>query len=226
MVSDNLKHFLFSVFSLIIGACVVSACSTNPPNEIIQTQPIDEPGTANRIEEFLLLAEEAFSRDRLTTPVNDNAYLWYLQALAIDNENAAANHGISDIVERYLSWALDRSDAGDFESAFDYIGKAKSIDDTHPNISAVEAHVASKTALRVAHFPISKNQLVNKSESLKSQLLEIAEEINRLEANVIIRAPSDSLGRWIYQQLNEFAHNRVSATFEISNSPQVTLNYY
>ena len=189
MVSDNLKHFLFSVFSLIICACVVSACSTNPPNETVQTQPIDEPETENRIEELLFLAEEAFSRDRLTTPVNDNAYLWYLQVLAVDNENVAANHGISDIVERYLSWALDRSDAGDFESAFDYIAKAKSIDDTHPNISAVEAHVASKTALRVAHFPISKHQLVNKSDALKGQLLEIAEEINRLDASVIIKSP-------------------------------------
>jgi len=229
MVSDNLKHFLFTVSSLIwyvICAGFLAACSTPTPNGVTQTDPIVKPVPDNRIQKLLFLAEYAFDRNRLTTPVDDNAYLWYLQVLAIDNKNTHANRGIDDLVEKYLSWALDNSDTGNFERAFDYIAKARSIDDTHPNIAAVEAHVTNRTALRIVRFPIDKLQLRNKSEKVKSQLREIAEEINRLDASVIIRAPSDSLGRWIYHQLNGSAHHRVSATFEISSSPQVTLNYY
>ena len=229
MVSDNLKHFLFTVSSLIwyvICAGFLTACSTPTPNGANQTMSIVKPVPDKRIQELLSLAEYAFDRNRLTTPIDDNAYLWYLQVLAIDNNNANANHGIGDLVEKYLSWALDNSDTENFERAFDYIAKARSIDETHPNIAVVEAHVKSKTAVRVARFQIDKLQLRNKSARLKSQLREIAEEINRLDASVIIRAPSDSLGRWIYHQLNGLTRHRLSANFEISNSPQVTLNYY
>lgn len=217
-VSDNvIRNVFVAVFTL--AGCqspapqepTVPEVISIPPNEVIST--------------LLAKAETALANNRLTTPINDNAYLWYLQVLAIDTHHESANIGISDIVEKYLSWAISNSDTGSVARAFDYLNKAKSVDESHPSIAAVEAYLSSKTTLRTARFPIDKIQPREKNVEAQSKLREIAEEIDRLDASIVIYAPTDGLGRWIYQKLNANTRSRIRAIFEISNSPQIVLRY-
>ncbi|HJO10561.1 MAG TPA: N-acetylglucosaminyltransferase, partial [Gammaproteobacteria bacterium] len=60
-----------------------------------------------------------------------------------------------------------------------------------------------------------------------SKLQQIAVEIskNKATATIAIEAPSDAIGRWIYQQLNEATVERVRARFEITSRVRVHLFY-
>jgi|TARA_B110000263_G_C15260967_1_gene488803 hypothetical protein len=220
-VSDNVIRDAFIVFMCVL---TLTGCQTPAPEDPAAPEVIST--TSNEaISTLLAKAETALANNRLTTPIDDNAYLWYLQVLAIDTQHESANTGISDIVEKYLSWAISNSDTGSAARAFDYLSKAKSVDESHPSIAAVEAYLSSKTTIRTARFPIDRTQLREKNTYIQSKLYEIAEEIDRLEASIVIHAPTDSLGRWIYQKLNSNTGSRISAIFEISNNPQIVLQY-
>ena len=218
MVSDYLRILLLiGCLGLLHGCSTQDGPPTHPPEQT-------DPGVTD-IERYLAHAWAAFDNDQLTTPVDDNAYLWYVQVLAIDNNNMAAHHGIADIVEKYLAWALRMAEDGKMRKALDYLNKAKSVDDSHPGIKSVEAHIANKSATRELRHVLDADQVRRKSPGVTRRLYEIAEEINRLNASIVITAPTDSLGRWLYQQLNNHASRRISATFEVAASAQITLQY-
>jgi len=220
-VSDNVIRNMFIVF---VGVFTLVGCQSPAPKEPAAPEVITIT-TNEAISTLLAKAETAFANNRLTTPLDDNAYLWYLQVLAIDTHHESANIGISDIVEKYLSWAIANSDTGSVARAFDYLNKAKSVDESHPSIAAVAAYLSSKTTVRTARFPIDKTQLRAQNAEVQSKLREIAEEIDRLDASIVIYAPTDGLGRWIYQKLNANTGSRISAIFEISDKPQIVLQY-
>lgn len=220
-VSDNLIRNVFIVF---VGVITLTSCQSPAPKQPAAREVLSITSNED-ISTLLAKAETALANNRLTTPIDDNAYLWYLQVLAIDTHHESANMGISDIVEKYLSWAISNSDTGSVARAFDYLNKARSVDENHPSITAVEAYLASKTTTRTARFPIDKTQLREKNVEVQSKLREISEEIDRLDASIVIYAPSDDLGRWIYQELNGNTESRVSAVFEINSNPQIVLQY-
>jgi len=219
--SDNITR---ATFIVILGLVALSGCQS-PTREQPPAPEVVSTASNETVSKLLARAETAFANNRLTTPIDDNAYLWFLQALAIDTHNKAANTGISDIVEKYLSWAISNSDTGSAQRAFDYLNKAKSVDETHLGIAAVEVYLNAKTTIHTARFPINDTQLRQKNAVTQSKLREIAEEINRLDASIVIYAPTDNLGRWIYQQLNNNTRSRISAVFESSNNPRVVLQY-
>ncbi len=176
-----------------------------------------------RINQLLTEARVAFEANRLTTPVDDNAYLRYTQVLAMDESNAAALLGLSEIVEKYLSWALDHLAAGNLASARRYVGTAQSVDPLHPNLAAVQARLNEAVNSREVSYDLPVRDLSNRADWLVGRLLEIGREVQRRNARVIITARSDAEGRWIYQQLNLATPERVRGTFQIDNIPSVKL---
>ena len=233
---QKLKQCFFSFKSsqaygylcISILVCLLSACSGTPIDNLepeIQWLSESPSSTDPEVEKFLQLAKNAFAKQRLTTPYNDNAYLWYSLLLAIDPHNVDAQHGISDIVEQYLTWALETFETGTLELSLGYIAKAKSVDETHPSISSLEANIVNRSSIRETSFVINQKQLSLREDSVKIRLQEIAEEIDRRKADIVIQAQNDSEGRWIYKQLNSYSIDRIRATFELSASPQVILHY-
>lgn len=64
--------------------------------------PAPQPTVDTRIAALLADAENAFSRDHLTTPREDNAHDRYRAVLVLDPENSAARDGLERIQRRYL----------------------------------------------------------------------------------------------------------------------------
>ncbi len=176
-----------------------------------------------RIQPLLEEAYFAFIENRLTTPIEDNAYFRYLQVLAIDPTNEDAHTGITNIVEEYLDWSLDSLAKRNFRAAVNYLNKARSVDDTHPNILAVETRIAEYRNAGEEFYSLEPTGLKGKSAETQQALTAVAHRIQETNANIIISARSDSEGRWIYQQLNARTINRVKAQFEQRSKPGITL---
>ncbi|MDA0789680.1 MAG: hypothetical protein O2780_09515 [Proteobacteria bacterium] len=201
--------------------CSTSPAPTSPAIEPASTSTLPEPPDP-RIASLLHQGREALARDHLTTPLDSNAYLRFLQVLSIDPTNADALVGLADIVERYLQWAVTHARQGDTRAAVDYLTKARSVDETHPNVEPVAALISRLSETRNVHHRID---LTRDPVELDAQFVELARTIDHLSASVVIRASSDQDGRWIYQQLNAATSDRLRATFEAGNPTEVVLLY-
>ncbi len=221
-MSDTARLILFIICVSALSGCQVRPTEVEEP--VVPEQPADEIPDPE-IERLLREAQSAYAQDYLTTPVEDNAYLRYMQVLALDPDNVDADHGIADIVEKYLAWAIANARGGSSRKAVDYLNKAKSVDETHPNILSVQALVEDMRSIHRVSFAIAATDLAERTAAVRKQLAEIAGEIERLDATVVIHAPRDSQGRWLYQQLNSYANRRVSATFDYSPSARIVLSY-
>ena len=226
-VSDTFKLFLLlSVISGCTPSVTVTVNEPVPETDVITPpEPIEEIVTNPLIGQLLSEAKEAFAHNNLTTPVEDNAYSRYLQVLFLDPGNDEAEQGIANIVDRYLDWAIVNARNNNIRKASDYLNKAISIDNTHPGIPSVTSLITDSQNRKSISFPLNSSDLIAGNQVILEQLHQVASEIQRLQATVVIKASTDALGRWIYQQLNQTSDNRVSAIFEYHPSPHIILKY-
>jgi len=218
-----MKQHLLNITILLV-LFLLNGCQVTTPSATSPTPP-SEASADPRIEILLDQATVAFAEDRLTTPVDDNAYLLYVTVLSIDPENEIAHQGISNIVERYLAWAIDNVYRGHYRAARDYLTRAKSVDERHPNIGAVENLIRSHQQRQVETYPLDSALVSQRSPALSAELQRISKRINTKNAEILIEARSDANGRWIYQQLNQHFETRIRARFELTNRTRIELRY-
>lgn len=225
-----MTHILFFILStgLLLSGCSTLLLTKEPIKQPINQQPSTEnvQNTArSRIETLLAQAELAFGRKRLTTPLDDNAYYRYLQVLSIAPENASAQHGMQQIVETYLAWSIAAIEAGQYRRATDMLNKARSVDEQHPSIKAIEKRITRAQMSRSDTFKLDQSALSQHGDALIKELHEIGRKAERQQARVRIIATTDADGRWIYQQLNAASLNRIRATIELGSPPTILLTY-
>jgi hypothetical protein len=220
---------LSAAIAVLVIIVPLSACNSTiveyspiPATATITPEP-NKPVRDPRIQQLLEEAYFAFIESRLTTPVEDNAYFRYLQVLAIDPDSEDANRGISNIVEQYLDWSLESLQNRHFRAATNYLNKARSLDELHPNITAVATRIAEHRKSSEESYLLDPRGLANRSNSTQMELSSIAARMQETRATIIISARNDSEGRWIYQQLNEQTDSRVKARFEQSSKPSIRL---
>ncbi|MFT7687173.1 MAG: hypothetical protein ACI9FB_002525 [Candidatus Azotimanducaceae bacterium] len=221
----KIKLALGIAFLAILGACqsnnLEQPSITVPETETPTSLPPKDP----RVTLLLDQAYFAYNQDRLTTPIENNAYLKYLQVLSIDNKNAAANQGISEIVEKYLAWAMDAAEAQNYRKAWSYVTKANSVDENHANIQSVSTLIKKRQLTKHVNFALLGSMLDKRGESITTELQKIALFIEQHNGAIAITARSDKEGRWIYQQLNAATQNRIRATFKLNSIPKVRVSY-
>ena len=220
---------LFCIVLLTQQGCMLIAPeSTEVVVEPVPPPPVEQPGPVDtslqdQIAWLLDKADGALRADRLTTPLDDNAYFAYLRVLALDPENSQAEQGIANIVERYLTFAIDRAHAGATKGANDFLNSAKSIDPEHPNIPAVARLIEDRRTTSSQRHSISLPSLDRRAPDLADNLSEIGRNAAETQVMVIITARTDAEGRWIYQQLNSDTETRVRARVELGSSPSILL---
>lgn len=69
----------------------------------------------------------AFTKDRLSTPANDNALTYYREALKIDPGNKEAVKGLTHVSKRFRKLARTAHDNGNDAQARKYLGLAESV---------------------------------------------------------------------------------------------------
>ena len=108
------------------------------------------------IVKLLVMAQRAFDRDRLTSPIEDNAYSYYQRILDSDKNNRLALEGVSAIAERYLAMTglgmmeIDEEwPENKIKRAELYINRAESVSPK----SSLLAEYKNKLALIVSDMP-------------------------------------------------------------------------
>lgn len=215
---------IFNMGSLVMMATFIAGCQTSPQEQVPAPVEITLEET-QRIQFLLGQADLAFEENRLTTPLDDNAYLRYLQVLSFDPHNLTAEQGIANIVEKYLAWSMDAVDSGRYRKAVDYLNKARSVDEQHPNIVSVENLISRHVDGGRKTFVLSRAEIDERRPETIIRLQNIAADITKFDARIVIEAPSDPAARWIYQQLNEATPVRVSARFEMTSRVRIHLFY-
>jgi hypothetical protein len=243
MLQHKLPHCWIILLFISLSGCqspkiirdttIQATLPDNPPASTQLTAPlISDDAEADLINIYLEQARVARRKNRLTTPVDDNAYLRYLQVLALAPEHPLALMGLADLADQYLAWALREINSGDLRGATDFTNKARSIDENHLGISAVESLIQDRHKTRNIDYMLADIKLSTFSPANAAQpytlhelhmLVKIARRIDESNAPIVIFANSDALGRQIYQFLNGLTHDRISAQFELREQASVRL---
>lgn len=72
----------------------------------------------------------AFTKDRLSVPANDNALMYYRQALKMDSGSEEARDGLTHVSKRFRKLARTAHDNGDSSLALKYLKLAESVSGT------------------------------------------------------------------------------------------------
>lgn len=156
--------------SLLLAVVFLAGCQGNvknseelkPTSEVSQAKPLAEkpvPQTTSvrhaevnkkpldkMTQRLIKLGQEAFAEDRLLTPEEDNANLYFQVVLGRDPGNYQATMGLVDIVDKYLQWAWQSAQQGDYHKAQLYLGNAKSVNPEDPSIAEMTTRIANLKA--------------------------------------------------------------------------------
>ncbi len=234
---------IISIMALILSliGCEMSA----PAPETPATPVAEAPSTASASVEEQLAAEaaredaerhrryiadilydgmRALRADRLMTPADNSAYHYFSRVLALEPDNAVARDGMRDIALRYLQLADTASRQGQFDNAETFLRRAESVDDELPAIAAARQTLATARAQTHSVHTLDNRDLAQRQQAVVRQLEDIARLAAEHNTFVLITAPNDELGRWIYAQLQaSMTDARLRADIEIGEQASVRL---
>ena len=220
-----LRSAFFALVLLVLAAC---RAPTQTAVELPERKPALkgtwEYGASMRSTEFeealryqRMIADllydgiKALNANRLLTPPDISAHAYFSRVLAIEPENEVARKGIQDIVDKYLQLAQQSGRQGQFDSK--HIGIA-------PAWAALEAEMSSTDLV----MGIDARDLARQSTELVSMLADIAVKARESGAFVLITAPNDTQGRWIYAQMQAaIVGHRLRGNIELGETPTIRL---
>ncbi|WP_339859735.1 hypothetical protein [Pseudohongiella acticola] len=176
------------------------------------------------IADILYDGMRALRTDRLMTPAEDSAYHYFSRVLAFEPDNTVARDGMRDIALRYVQLADTASRQGQFDNAETFLRRANSVDPELPAIAAARQTLAAARAQTHSVHRLNNRELSQRQPAVVQQLEEIARLVAANNTFVLITAPNDELGRWIYAQLQtSMAQARLRADIEIGEQASVRL---
>jgi tetratricopeptide (TPR) repeat protein len=205
--------------------------SINKPAEVEQSTTIEAPQP--KVEKALTAFEQltqrlieqgelALSAERLLTPVDDNANLYFQAALGRDPGNFKAIQGITAIVDVYTQWAWQAARSGDYNKAEKYLDSARSVNPEDPAIAEMTSRVSDLKAKRQQAARLSKTKSEPKEpevpkegqfllpetlfslseEEIIAKIQPIIDEVVKVDRPIAIYWPNDKEARLIYQIIN------------------------
>ena len=222
---------------VLLPACQLQAPPPEPPaadspglpdmRTIPSEEPIVEeiPSNLQRlIADLLFSGLQALDDDRLLEPRFDNAYEYFYEVLQLQPDNEIALEGMQGIVERYLELALDAANRGNFTNADRLLGRAETIDASHPGIAPAREALDAERNSGDLFFPLEERALRRQDSAIRATLADIAAQARESDAFVLITAPDDELARWIYSAMREsVAGYRLRGNIEISGVTLIRL---
>ena len=166
----------------------------------------------NHINDLLQQAERALGMERLTAPIEDNAYSYYQKILSMDASNDDAKTGLDEIAKRYLSKAREQSALGNAQAAEALLQRARFVsaryvlahevhledDSTHSS----ENLVADVSAENIQSLGQVKSQPEISPEPVK----ETIKPFNVVEAKTLSVSPNAA---WKDEQLAQHAQELI-----------------
>ncbi|MDE8602293.1 hypothetical protein M3I01_005030 [Marinomonas sp. RSW2] len=163
--------------------------------------------------------EDALSADRLLTPEDDNANLYFQAALGRDPGNFRAIQGIAAIVDVYTQWAWDAARSRDYIQSARYLEYARSVNPEDPVIVEMTSRVKDLKAKRehaakvvskksepkepqVGQYFLPETLFSLSEDEIIAQIQPIIDEVAKTEQSIEIYWPNDKQARLIYQIIN------------------------
>jgi len=236
-----------SVTALLVIMGALTACQAptqsvdEASDEITEVAPVlkgtweygaamRSPEFENALREQRVIADtlyegiKALNANRLLTPPEISAYRYFSQVLAVDPSNAVAKQGIQDIAAKYLQLAEQAGRQGQFDSAKTFLSRAEQVDSFHAGLAPAKAMLEAEINSTDLVMGISAAELSRQSPALVGQLEEIAIKARDSGAFVLITAPNDTQGRWIYAQMQAAVQGyRLRANIELGETPTIRL---
>ncbi|MGB0941939.1 MAG: hypothetical protein ACPGUE_06040 [Marinomonas sp.] len=188
--------------------------------KVIATKLDEAPVSLDPITLSLLeRGETALAQQKLLTPEEDNANLYFQAALGREPDNLAAQTGIKEIVRYYTAWALDKAKQGQTRSANKYLAAASFVDETNPLIKQTKQEIKDwRAGIKRISKTTKNDQKQSKSlqtkfylpqnlfslpEALVIQKLQpIIDRIEKDQLNIEIFWPNDKEARLLYRIIN------------------------
>ncbi|HEY7885391.1 MAG TPA: N-acetylglucosaminyltransferase [Cellvibrionaceae bacterium] len=201
--------------ALVLAALLVSACVQAPrqaeseSSVDVKEPAIRLPTREEHIQTLLYRADTALSKGRLLSPDYDNAYDRYAAVRLMEPNNTEARSGLQAIVLRYLDMARDAAQRSRFSEADSYLNRAAQILPDDPAVMQLVAEERAAVKTRPEEIATGDRYLLDvaalraESETAIDFLSAIAQQARTRDQMVLIVAPSDAQGRWIYQQMRE-----------------------
>jgi len=222
-----------AVAGLLLAACVQPP---PPPQVVITPEPEPEPVYIDqyRLEEeerqrryiadILYEGMRALRADRLMTPAESSAYHYFNRVLGMDPDNQIAKDGIREIAGRYLQLADLASRQGQFSNAESFLRRAEQVDYTHPGLESGRRRLETERERTHSVVTLNAREVIARTAAISSQLKELARQVADINAFVLITAPNDEIGRWMYAQIQDaLGDYRVRGDIEIGEQPSVRL---
>lgn len=224
------------------GAVAPVKAEIPPPQQPQATVPPPEPAppqpTMSRYEKLMLdKAHQAFREGRYTLPAHDNAYDQFQSVLLINGDNDQARAGIQAILLRYAEQIRNAMAAKRYKLALSVVDEAQPYFPDNKLLAELQSQAREKLTavietprvppLKVAakdEYMIHKGELDKRSDGLTAQLAFIAQRLQETDESIIIYAPTDRAGRWIYKQLKAAVPGyRVRGDIRISSIPKLAI---
>ncbi len=203
--------------------------------EVAQTLE-QEPVWQFDVHQLLADADAALAADRLTTPIEDNAFDRYHAVLLIEPGNAEALLGLEEIFQRYVGMTQEAIRIGQYGKARALIERARSVDGSSEVVDRLVQGLNQRQRQRARAQPqvvIEPDQteialdvegLNRRDESMVEQLQSLAMQVKDSDDTLLIVARSDSEGRWIYQKMADGVPGyRLRGDIRLGRQPKLLL---
>lgn len=176
------------------------------------------------IADLLYQGLRALAADRLMTPAEGSALSLFNRVLTLQPGNEVALQGMKDISSRYLQLAEASARQGQFENARLYMQRAEIVFPGNEAYEGTARLVELERSRTHSVHTLSARELIARSDTVVRQLRDIALQAREMDVFLMITAPNDTHGRWIYGQMQEAAGEyRLRGDIEIGEQPSVRL---
>jgi serine/threonine-protein kinase PpkA len=136
----------------------------------LEQQSIRLAESQRQVQQLLEEAGKALTENRLTSPVDDNAYDKFQSVLALDPSNKKAMEGVKTIAANYLGQAKEQAAGKNFVRARALVAAAIQIDSQHPGLaSAQQAILDAEEAKRQGELKLAQKEAQSEAKLLRQQ---------------------------------------------------------
>lgn len=167
-------------------------------------------------------AEAALERGQLLAPTGDNAYDHYQAVLKLNPDQPEAMLGLERIVNRFIYLGQEAIRVRKWATARSMLDRARIVDRDHPSLPAIYTQLHQLQNATRYQLDLTRLAVSERHKSAAKALAKFGIHARNQLARVIIRAGSDSEGRWIYEQLNKApGDRRIRGEINIGQPPRV-----
>ncbi|RYY75998.1 MAG: hypothetical protein EOO52_00240 [Gammaproteobacteria bacterium] len=189
-----------------VAKAVVAQSEEGTKHQLAENEVAKSEELINHINDLFQQAERALGMDRLTAPVEDNAYGYYQKILSMDASNDDAKAGLDEIAKRYLAKAQEQFAVGNSQAADAFIQRARFVSSRYVLAHELTTEESPNNNITAIASEPPARIISNQPEAQTETTSETVKPFNVVEAKTLSVAPSSI---WKDEQLVQHAQELV-----------------